>query len=290
MPYVLMTDSGSDLPCAYYGEHDVTMLSIYFSFGDKTVPDDAGQSMTYADFYRALREGAMPTTSMVTPEDYTRVFEPVLASGRDILYLAFSSGLSGSCEGALMAAEELAKKYPDRRAVVIDTLCASLGQGLLMDYVVRQARAGRSLDEVRAWVEENKMHVNHLVTVDDLMHLHRGGRVSHTSAIVGTLIGIKPMIYLNREGKLIVDAKKRGRRHALDRLVEWMAEYTDSAEFDAIAVSHSDCEADAQYVAKRVCERYRVGRVIINHIGAVIGSHTGPGTVALFFLGKIRQR
>ncbi|MDR1157583.1 MAG: DegV family protein [Oscillospiraceae bacterium] len=290
MSYVLMTDSGSDLPHTYYRAHDLTMLSIYFSFGDKTVPDDAGQSMTYADFYRTVREGAMPTTSMVTPEDYTRAFEPVLASGRDILYLAFSSGLSGSCQGACMAAGELAKKYPDRRTVVIDSLCASLGQGLLMDYVVCQVRAGRSLDEVRAWVEENKMRLNHLVTVDDLMHLHRGGRVSRASAMMGTLIGIKPMIYVNHEGKLIVDSKKRGRRHALDRLVEWMGEYVDDTEFDAIAISHSDCEADAQYVADQVCKRYRVGRVIINYIGAVIGSHTGPGTVALFFLGKIRQR
>ncbi|MDR0381410.1 MAG: DegV family protein [Oscillospiraceae bacterium] len=290
MSYVLMTDSGSDLPHAYYGENDITMLSIYFSLGDKTVPDDAGQSMAYEEFYRIMRGGAMPTTSMITPEDYTRTFEPVLASARDILYIAFSSGLSGSCQGAFMAAEELAKKYPDRRAVVIDSLCASLGQGLLMDYVVRLVREGRSLDEVHAWVEENKMQFNHLVTVDDLMHLHRGGRVSRASAMMGTLIGIKPMIYVNHEGKLIVDSKKRGRRHALDRLVEWMGEYVGGTEFDTIAVSHSDCEADAQYVADRVCERYRVGRVIINHIGAVIGSHTGPGTVALFFLGKTRQR
>ncbi|MDR3208035.1 MAG: DegV family protein [Oscillospiraceae bacterium] len=289
MSYVLLTDSGADLPYRYYEEHSIEFLRIRVTINGQTREDDAGKSLDYADFYRMMRGGMMPTTSMINPEDYTRVFTPHLEAGRDILYIAFSSALSGSCGSARMAAQELSARYPDRRIEVFDSLCASLGQGLLVDYVRRMRDDGASLDEILTWVRDAAPRTSHFVTVSDLMHLHRGGRVSRTSAMVGTLIGIKPMIYLNPEGKLIVCGRKRGRRAALEELLRYMEQYVDSEEFDTIAVSHSDCEQDAKQVADMVCRRFKVGQVIINYIGSVIGAHTGPGTVALFFVGKLRM-
>ncbi len=290
MAYVLITDSGSDLPYAYYEEHDILFLSIRINLNGQTFDDDAGKTLTYKDFYRQIHDGAMPTTSMINLDSYLHVFESVLKSGRDIIYLGFSSGLSGSFGASRIAATELSERYPERRIQVFDSRCASLGLGLLVDYVRRLRDEGRSFDEVCQWVEDNAQRINHFVTVNDLMHLHRGGRVSRTSAVVGTLIGIKPMIYVNPEGKLIVCAKKRGRRAALEELLSYMEQYTDhTGALDTIAISHSDCEEDARTVERLVKSRYQVGHVIFNYIGTVIGSHTGPGTVALFFLGKTRK-
>jgi len=289
MAYLLYTDSGADLPYTYYEEHKLGVLSIRVTIGGKTQDDDGGKTLTYDLFYKMMREGAMPTTSMVNPEDYIRAFEPVLAAGNDILYVAFSSGLSGSCGSAVMAAQELRERYPGRRLEVVDSLCASLGQGLLVDYVRRMRDEGKSMDELLAWLRANLMNFNHFVTVHDLMHLHRGGRVSKTSAMVGTLIGIKPMIYVNPEGKLIVCGRKRGRKAGLSALLDYMDEYVSSREIHTVAVSHSDCEQDARFVADLVRKRYKVEHVLINYIGPVIGAHTGPGTVALFFPGKHRM-
>ena len=289
MDYLLITDSGADLPYTYYEEHKLGFLSIQVTLNGQTRDDDGGRTLTYGPFYRQMREGVMPTTSMINPDDYVRFFEPILAGGKDILYICFSSGLSGSCASAVMAGRELHQRYPGRRVEVVDSLCASLGQGLLVDYARRLRDEGKSLDETRSWVEANKLRLSHFVTVHDLMHLHRGGRVSRTSAMVGTLIGIKPMIYVNQEGRLIVCGRKRGRKSSLEALLTYMDEYAASRELDTIAVSHSDCEQDARRVAEMVGQRYQVGRVILNFIGPVIGAHTGPGTVALFFLGKHRM-
>jgi DegV family protein with EDD domain len=289
MAYALLTDSGADLPYRYYEENNIGFLGIRVTIDGQTVEDDAGKSLVYTDFYRMMREGLMPTTSMINPEDYVQLFTPYLEAGQDILYIAFSSGLSGSCGSAVMAARDLSARYPGRRVEVFDSLCASLGQGLLVDCVRRRRDDGASLDELLAWLRENAPRLNHFVTVSDLMHLHRGGRVSRASAMVGTLIGIKPMIYVNPEGKLIVCGRKRGRRAALEELLRYMEQYADREEFETIAVSHSDCEQDARQVADMVRRRFKVGQVIINYIGSVIGAHTGPGTVALFFLGKLRM-
>ncbi len=289
MAYVLITDSGADLPHTYFEEHSIPFLSIRYTINGQTREDSAGKSLPYKEFYRLVREGAMPTTSMINPEDYLRVFEPILAGGTDIIYIAFSSGLSGSCASAQMAANELLEKYPESRLHVFDSRCASLGQGLLVDFARRLRDEGKTFDELCDWLRENAPKLNHFVTVDDLMHLHRGGRVSRASAMVGTLIGIKPMLYVNPEGKLLVCGKKRGRRAALDMLLEYMDQYVSSMNMDTIAISHGDCEEDASYVENLVRERYKVGHVIVNYIGSVIGSHAGPGTVALFFLGKTRK-
>jgi len=289
MRYYLITDSSADLPYAYYQEHDIGCISIQVTIGDTVENDDGGHTLDYSGFYSRMREGAMPTTSQINQDDYMRAFEPILEQGKDILYIAFSSGLSGSCASARMVARDLQARFPGRRVEVFDSLCASLGQGLLVDYVRRLRDEGKSIDELQAWLEENAPRIQHLVTVNDLRHLHRGGRVSRTSAIVGSLIGIKPMIFLNKEGKLIVCGRKRGRRAALEDLLATMDKYVVSRELDVIAVSHSDCEQDALQVADLVKRRYKIGRAIINYIGPVIGAHTGIGTVALFFLGKKRM-
>ncbi len=285
MAFALITDSAADLPREYYEKHDVRLTHIHFSIGGETY-DDGG--MSYHDFYQHLRNGAMPTTSMIAPQQYIDLFEPILDSGKDILYIAFSSGLSGSYESAVMAAQEMNSRFPYRKILVVDSLAASLGQGLLVDYAVALTEAGKSMEQVHAWVEENKLKINHVFTVQDLMHLHRGGRVSKTSALMGTLIGIKPVLYVNPTGHLIPVEKKRGRRNALEALVDRMEQWAGRREFPAIAISHSDCEEDALAVEKMVRARFSVDRVIINPIGPVIGSHTGIGTVALFFLGNPR--
>ena len=289
MGYHLVTDSSADLPYTYYEEHNIGCIGIQVTIDGQTQSDDGGKTLKYKDFYAKMREGAMPTTSQINPEDYIQFFQPILEQEQDIFYIAFSSGLSGSCASAKIAAHELAARFPDRRIEVFDSLCASLGQGLLVDFVRRKRDEGATMDELLSWVQENALKLNHFVTVHDLHYLHRGGRVSRTSAMVGTLIGIKPMIFVDKEGKLIVCGRKRGRKSALEELLNYMDKYVASSELDTIAVSHSDCEQDAQNVAELVKKRYKVRRAIINFIGPVIGAHTGIGTVALFFLGKKRM-
>ncbi len=290
MRFVLTTDSAGDLPLSYYKTKNLPFIPITYTLNGKTLPDDAGQSSSIVEFYEKVRAGAVSTTSMINPDAYTNFFEPFLKSGQDVLYIAFSSGLSGSCQSAVSAAAELSARYPERRIEVVDGLCASLGQGLFLDFCVKKREEGASLDEVRDWAEHNKLRMNHFVTVSDLMHLHRGGRVSKTSAVMGTLVGIKPMIYVNQEGRLIPDGKVRGRRGALAALVDRMEEYVDENSLKSIAISHGNCEEDALYVLSLIRERYSVGEVILNMIGPVIGSHSGPGTVALFFMGKTRKK
>ena len=289
MSYALVTDSSADLPFTYYEEHGIGCISIQVTIGDKTCNDDGGRTLKYTDFYNQMRDGAVTTTSQINPEDFIRFFEPILGEGKDVLYIAFSSGLSGSYASACVAAKELAQRYPDRRVEVFDSLCASLGQGLLVDCARRMRDDGKDIDEILTWLGENSLKLHHFVTVHDLHHLHRGGRVSRTSAMVGTLIGIKPMIFLNSEGKLIVCGRKRGRKSSLEELLNYMDKYVSDSELDTIAVSHSDCEQDARNVAEMVKKRFNVKRAIINFIGPVIGAHTGIGTVALFFLGKKRM-
>ena len=288
MSFALMTDSGADLPLSYLKEHDVCSMPITFMMHGKAYPDD-GVSMPLKVFYAEMRAGTATSTAMVNPEACLKYFTPVLEQGRDVLCLSLSSGLSGSYNSAVVAAQILKGKFPDRIIHVADTLCASMGQGLLVDFCVRMRDEGRSIDEVYDWVEKNKMRMSHLVTVSDLAYLRRGGRISRTSAIVGGLIGIKPLIYMNREGKLIPDGKVRGRKAALLELVERMGKYVDAHACEHMAISHADCEEDARFVCAEFKKRHKVGRMIMGQIGSVIGSHSGPGTVAFFALGKMRK-
>lgn len=239
-------------------------------------------------FYNKLRAGVMSTTTQVNSEEFIQVFTPVLEAGDDILYIAFSSGLSGTCQSAHLAKKELEQKFPGRRIEVFDSLCASMGEGLLVYHAATRKNNGASLDEVLAWLKENVLHLCHWFTVDDLNHLKRGGRVSTATALVGTMLGIKPVLHVDDEGHLIPVSKVRGRKQSLDALVKKMEETAIDPQDQVIFISHGDCLEDAKYVARQVREKLGVKDVKINFIGPVIGAHSGPGTVALFFLGSSR--
>ena len=221
-------------------------------------------------------------------QTFLDTFTPILESGRDILYLAFSSGLSGTYNGSVIAANDLMEKYPGSKVISVDTLAASVGEGLLVYTAAKKREEGLSLDELAQWVTDNRLHLCHWFTVDDLNHLKRGGRISPAVAIIGTALGIKPVMHVDDEGHLIPVSKVRGRRKSLDALVEHMAETCDKPESQTIFIGHGDSKEDAEYVAKLVRQKFKVKNIILNYIGPVIGSHSGPGTLALFFFGTHR--
>ena len=285
--FVILTDSSADLPAELVEQLGVAVLPLSFTMGGKTrhnYPDN--REMAPEDFYAALRGGQMATTAAVNVSDFTAVAEPHLQAGRDVLILAFSSALSATYQSAKIAAEELSEQYPDRKIYAVDTLCASLGQGLLVTWAAREQAAGKTIDEVKEYVEENRLRLCHWFTVDDLNFLKRGGRISAATALLGTMLSIKPVLHVDNEGRLISMGKARGRAAALKALVDQMEQSVVDA--DEVYISHGDCLADAEKVAEDVRSRFGTKRIIINHVGPVIGAHSGPGTVALFFRGEVR--
>ena len=230
----------------------------------------------------------MAVTSQVNPGEAKEALKPFLEDGKDILHLAFSSALSGTCNSMRIAAEELGEEYPDRKIIVVDTLCACLGEGLLLYYALKRKSEGGSLEETAKWVEENKLHICHNVTIDDLAHLHRGGRISKTVAVLGGMVKIKPMLHVDNQGALKVIGKERGRKKALNKIVDTALEQSEGWKNDIIMITHGDCEEDARYVEKLVREKMGIDNLLVNNIGTVIGSHTGPGVVAVFCMGKAR--
>ena len=286
--YVITTDNNSDLPEKYFKDHGVGCMYLSYSMNGKNYTHE--NFLPEHEFYEAMRNGSMPTTAQVNPENAKALLEPYLKEGKDILHIAFSSGLSGTYNSSRIAAEELMEEYPDRRIIVVDSLSASLGQGLLVWLAQQKKELGQTLEDVADWVEKNKLKMVHLFTVDDLNHLYRGGRVSRTTAIVGSMLNIKPVLHVDNEGKLTAIGKVRGRKKALQELVKLMDEKIGSfgADCDTIFISHGDCEQDAQYVAAKVKEKYNIKNIIINQVGATIGAHSGPGTMALFFVGDVR--
>lgn len=239
-------------------------------------------------FYAKLRAGSVSTTTQVNSEEFLHVFTPLLEAGQDVLYIAFSSGLSGTCQSALLARKELKERFPDRKLEVFDSLCASMGEGLLVYHAAKLRREGKSLEEVLSWLRENALRLCHWFTVDDLNHLKRGGRVSTATALVGTILGIKPVLHVDDEGHLIPVTKVRGRKQSLDALVKRMEDTVEDPAGQMVFISHGDCLDDARYVERQIREKLGVEQVEIGYIGPVIGAHSGPGTVALFFLGKER--
>lgn len=286
--YIITTDNNSDLPESFFQEHQIGCTYLSYRIDGRTYSRD--NFLPTDEFYAKMRTGALPTTAQVNPEAVKEMMEPYLAAGKDILHIAFSSGLSGSYGSSRVAAEELSEKYPRRKILVLDSLCASLGQGLLVYYAMELKESGKSLEETAQWVEGHRKNLVHMFTVDDLNHLHRGGRVSKATAIVGSMLNIKPVLHVDDEGKLVVIGKVRGRKKSLQALVDGMRERIGSygSKCDTIFVSHGDCEEDAQYVVEKVKELYPLQTVIVNDVGATIGAHSGPGTVALFFLGDYR--
>ena len=284
--YQIITDSGCDLPAGLLHTLQVNCVPLSVLLKGETRPDSVDDGIK--EFYDCLRSGEVATTSAVNPEGWASVIEPAFQAGRDTLVLTFSSGLSTTYQSAVIAANELIEQYPDRKAYVVDTLCASLGQGLLIWYACKKRDEGMALEEVRDWVEANKLHLCHWFTVDDLMFLKRGGRVSATTALVGTMLQIKPVLHVDDEGHLINVAKARGRKASVDALAKKVAELGEGFDNETAFISHGDCVEDAQYLAQALKEKHGVKNVHINHVGAVIGSHAGPGTLALFFMGKHR--
>ena len=285
--YVIVTDSSADLPASLVQELGVEVLPLSFTVQGKTYhnyPDD--REMDPKVFYKMLRDGEMATTSAVNVAEYTAMLEPLLQAGKDVLVLAFSSGLSTTYQSSVIAVNELAEQYPDRKICTVDTLCASMGQGLMVWLAAQEQKKGKSLEEVRDWVEENKLRLCHWFTVDDLHFLKRGGRISAATAVVGTMLSIKPVLHVDDEGHLISMGKARGRGASLTALVDHMEQ--TATDVDTVFISHGDCLADAEKVAADVKKRFGTRDVVINTIGPVIGAHAGPGTVALFFLGTKR--
>lgn len=284
--FVITVNSTVDLPKEWLEERHVPVMPLKYTIDGETYPDMDGLSAK--EFFQKLREGHMSVTSQINPDEAREMLEPIVKEGKDILHLAFSSGLSGTYNSMRIAAEELSEEYPDAKIVVIDTLCACMGEGLLLHKALQLKEQGKTLDEIAAWVEENKLHICHNVTVDDLNHLHRGGRISRTAAVLGTLVQVKPIIHMDNDGKLQVIGKERGRRKSLNKIVDMAVEQAQGWENDLVMITHGDCLEDAQYVEKRVKEKMGVQNVLINNIGTVIGSHTGPGVVAVFCMGNKR--
>ena len=284
--FQILTDSCCDLSAELVRQLDVTVVPLSVEMEGRSYAD--GIDMSPKELYDHLRAGKTARTSAVNPEFWAAHMEPLLAAGQDLLVIAFSSGLSTTYQSAVIAAGEMAEKYPARRIRVVDSLCASLGQGLLVWYACKKRDEGMGFEELADWCENNKLHLCHWFTVDDLMHLKRGGRVSAATAVMGTMLQIKPVLHVDDEGHLINVSKSRGRKASLNALADRMVQTCLPGENDTIFISHGDCLEDAEYVGNLLKERCGVKNVIINYVGAVIGSHTGPGVVALFFLGQQR--
>ena len=284
--YQIITDSGCDLPVNMLKQLDLIMVSLTLNFRGETLQDSVTDEIQ--NMYTALRAGESASTAAVNPDTWANAMEPALQAGKDILVIAFSSGLSTTYQSAVIAANDLKEKYPDRTVNVVDSRCASLGQGLLVWYACQKRDSGMSLADLTAWVENHKLNLCHWFTVDDLMYLKRGGRVSAATALVGTMLKIKPVLHVDNEGHLINRSKVRGRKASVEALAEKYGQLALPEVNDTIFICHGDCMEDAQYLESIMKEKYGVKNVFIGYTGAVIGSHSGPGTLALFFLGENR--
>ena len=287
--FIILTDSSCDLPAAMADEMqlEVLPLTVYVE-NDSYRNYLDGREIGFKDFYQRLRTTNNVKTSAVNQAQFLEIIEPLAAAGNDVLYLGFSSGLSGTFNAGALAVNELSEKYPERRIYAVDTLCASLGQGLIVYLCWQQQQAGKSIDEVRDYAEKIKLNVCHWFTVDDLMFLKRGGRVSAATAIVGSMLSIKPVMHVDNEGHLIKVDTARGRKASIRALVAEMEKRGTDLAGQHIFISHGDCEEDARYLANLVREKFGVKDVTINYVGPVIGAHFGPGTLALFFVGTER--
>lgn len=287
--FVIMTDSCCDLTAQLAEELGVVVLPLTLTIGNESYRNWLdGREIGFQDFYARIRNGETSTTSAVSVGDFDAAMRPILESGKDILCLSFSSGLSTTYQSAVIAANDLQEELPGSRVLVVDTLCASLGQGLLVYLCAQEKMKGKNLEELRDFAEETKCHVCHWFTVDDLNHLKRGGRISATAAFFGTMMSIKPVLHVDGEGQLVPVSKTRGRKASLLAVLDHMAETAVDPAHQTVFISHGDCLEDAQFVADEVRRRFGVTDIRINYVGPVIGSHSGPGTMALFFIGEHR--
>ena len=292
MSFVLSCCSTADLTREHLESRDIRYTCFHFQLAGKEYLDDLGASMSLTDFYQAMRDGADTHTSQISSGEYEEYFEPMLAAGQDVLHLTLSSGISGSYQSALVARDSLQKKYPERKLIVLDSLAASSGYGLLMELLADLRDEGKTIDEVAAWAEEHKLNIHHWFTATDLTYLIRGGRVSKTAGFFGKMLNICPLLNVDYQGHLIAREKIRTKRRVLRELVTHMETYADGGHdyTGKVFISNSDCHEDAQYVAELVESLFPKmnGKVKVFDIGTTIGAHTGPGTVALFFEGSRR--
>lgn len=290
MDFEIVTDSSSNLVEEMIDDFGLHVLPLTLMVdGEEYQSYLKGQHTDLKQFYTMMREGKVITTSLPNLAESEALMRGLLEQGRDILYLGFSSGLSGTFEATELLMRDLAAEFPERTLLAVDTLAASGGEGLLVWHAVQRARAGAPIGEVRDWVEENKLHLAHWFTVDDLMFLFRGGRVSKTAAWAGTMLNIKPVMHVDDEGHLIPLEKVRGRKKSLNALVDHMEKSAvQPIDQQMVFITHGDCLEEAEYVAEQVKERFGVKEVVINYVDPVIGAHSGPGTMALFFLADKR--
>ncbi|MBP3422168.1 MAG: DegV family protein [Clostridia bacterium] len=286
--FEIVTDSTCDMPASYYKEHGIEVVNLGFTMNNVNYEGENGEKISEKEFYKLLREGSMPTTYQVTAETAKPHIEKFLQQGKDVLILAFSSALSGTAGSFSVAARELSKKYPKRKIRVIDSLCASMGEGLLLDYLIKKADGGASLEETAKYAEDLKLHICHHFTVDNLFHLKRGGRVSTATAIFGSVLKIKPIMHVSDEGRLVAIGKAMGRKKSLNCLVENLFASADMDENDPIFISHGDCMEDVEYVKRQILEKMPKAKIFVYYVGSVIGAHAGAGVVALFNKGKKR--
>lgn len=287
--YVILTDSTTDFNEHMIKKLNIDVIPLKFNIGGKSYPDYIDRKdLKIKEFYNKLRHGEISRTSQINPEDFTEVFRHHLETQKDILYIAFSSGLSNTYFSACTTAKELKTDFPDRKIIIIDSLCASLGEGLLVYLAAIEKQKGADIESLSKWIETKKKSICHLFTVDDLHYLKRGGRISATSAFFGSLLHIKPLLHVDNNGKLMLIGKARGRKKAISTILGAMEKHGTSLETQEIFISHGDCEDDANYIADLIKSRFGVKNIFINAIGPVIGSHSGPGTLAVFFIGNER--
>ena len=293
-PYMLTCCSTADMPKEYFEQRNIPYVCFHFLFDGVEYPDDLGQSMPFEEFYKRIEQGAMPTTSLVNTEQFLAFFEPFLKDGKDILHLSFSSGLSGTYAAALIARDELKERYPDHKIVLVDSLGASSGYGMMVDKLADMRDAGVPLDEAAEWMEDHKLNLHHWFFSTDLSHYKRGGRISATAFAIGSLLNIYPLMNMDELGHLTPRFKINGKKRIMREIVGQMEQHAEQGlDYDQKCfISQSACMEDAKAVAAMIEEKFPKlnGKVMINSVGTVVGSHTGPGTVALFFWGDSRKK
>lgn len=288
MKIVIFTDSCCDLPIKMVKENNIVVIPLRVNINSQYIEDDLGQTIENKSFYNMIRNGLMPSTSQPNAFTYKEEFKKYIEEQYSIIYIGFSSALSGSVNSARIAKESIEEENKDADITIIDSKSASMGLGLIVYYTVNMLKNGATKEEIVDWVENNKLKVNHWFTVDDLNHLKRGGRISSTVAVVGTMLNIKPVLHVDNEGKLISVSKVKGRKKSIKELLEKLKKNITNSEEQTIFISHGDCLDEAEHLKSLILEEIKVKNIIIGNIGPVIGSHSGPETVAVFFMGNER--
>lgn len=290
MSFVLVTDSSANLPEDLIKKFDIKIISLsFFVDNEEYLSYKEDETTDISKFYKMMRSGKVIKTSLINEDTFIKNFEKYLREGHDILYIGMTSGISGTYNASVLASDSLKEMYPDRRIVTIDSLSVSLGLGLLVYYAALLKEKGKSIDEIKEWIEENKLKMRHQFTVEDLMFLKRGGRIPTTVAIIGSVLNIKPLLKVDKTGILVNIGKARGRKNSLDKIFETL-ECAEDIENQYIGITHGDCIDDVNYLVNKIKEKYKPKDIIINYVDPVIGAHSGPGTMALFFLAKDKNR